>query len=183
MRPDESFIQQPVRSLQTMLRVLAKHDDGYPSVIPDGIYGSSTTNAVAAFQRRHGLPVTGVTDQDTWETIVAKYEPARIHITEAAPVEIILNPNETLRRGSVSPYLYVVQALLTVLSETYESISLPGFSGVLDEQTADSIASFQALAALPMTGHLDKVTWKQLSLHFPLAANRSSQNKRRITGA
>ena len=29
MRPDESFIQQPVRSLQTMLRVLAEHDDRY----------------------------------------------------------------------------------------------------------------------------------------------------------
>ena len=28
MRPRESFIAQPIRSLQTMLRVLAEDDDG-----------------------------------------------------------------------------------------------------------------------------------------------------------
>lgn len=179
MRPDESFIQQPVRSLQTMLRVLAEHDSRYRPVIPDGIYGSSTTNAVSAFQRQHGLPVTGVADQVTWEAVVAAYEPALIQVAEAAPVEIILNPNEAIRIGQSSPYLYVAQALLTVLSETYESISAPGFSGVLDGQTADSISSFQALAALPMTGQLDKITWKQLTLHFPLAANLNSASENR----
>ena len=177
MRPNESFLQQPVRSLQTMLRVLAEHDSRYQTVIPDGVYGSSTTNAVAAFQRQHGLPVTGVADQATWEAVVAAYEPALIQVTEAAPVEIILNPNEMIGRDQRSPYLYVAQALLTVLAEAYESIAAPGFSGILDGQTADSIASFQALAALPMTGQLDKITWKQLTLHFPLAANLNSQRK------
>ena len=175
MRPDESFLQQPVRSLQTMLRVLSQQDEKYLPVIPDGIYGNSTTNAVAVFQRQHGLPVTGIADQDTWDTVVAAYEPALIQITKAAPVEIILNPNEVLVRGQKSPYLYVAQALLTVLSETYESVSSPGFSGVLDPATADSIASFQALAALPMTGNLDKITWKHLTHQFPLAANSQPQ--------
>jgi len=171
MRPPESFIQQPIRSLQTMLRVLAERDDAYQSIIPDGIYGQSTVSAVSNFQRIHGLPVTGVTDQDTWERIVAEYEPALIHVVEAQPLEIILNPNEVLRRGSASPYLYVAQALLLVLSEIYASVSRPSQSGMLDEVTADSLATFQALSGLPMTGELDKITWKQLALHFPLAAN------------
>lgn len=171
MRPDESFIQQPVRSLQTMLRVLSERDDRYSSVIPDGIYGQSTISAVSTFQRIHGLPVTGVTDQDTWESIVAEYEPALIFVTEAQPVEIILNPNEVLRRGEESPYLRVAQALLWVLSEVYGSVGRPGQNGILDEATADSLASFQAISGLPMTGELDKVTWQQLALHFPLAAN------------
>ena len=39
MRPAESFIEQPVRSLQTMLRVLAEDDQRLPTVVPDGIYG------------------------------------------------------------------------------------------------------------------------------------------------
>ena len=75
MRPDESFLQQPIRSLQTMLRVLAELDDRYLPVIPDGIYGQSTIAAVSNFQKNHGLPVTGVTDLDTWERISAEYEP------------------------------------------------------------------------------------------------------------
>lgn len=171
MRPDESFLQQPVRSLQTMLRVLAEYDDRYETVVPDGIYGQTTVSAISNFQRVHGLPVTGVADQQTWEAVAAEYEPALIVVTEAQPVEIILNPNEVLRRGDQSPYLRVAQAMLWVLSEAYGSIGSPGQDGILDAATADSLSSFQALLGLPMTGELDKITWQKLALHFPLAAN------------
>ena len=71
MRPPDSFISQPIRSLQTMLRVLAENDDRYVPIIPDGIYGPETVRAVSTFQRYHGLPITGVTDQATWEAVVA----------------------------------------------------------------------------------------------------------------
>ena len=175
MRPEESFLQQPVRSLQTMLRVLAEHDEKYQPVVPDGIYSANTASAVSNFQRIHGLPVTGVTDQDTWDRIVAEYEPALILVDAAQPVEIILNPNEILRKGAESPYLYVAQALLQALSETYGSVSHPGMSGKLDRATSDSLSSFQGLLGLPMTGELDKHTWKHLALHFPLAANLSGR--------
>lgn len=171
MRPGESFVSQPVRSLQTMLRTLAEHDDRYQTVVPDGVYSPQTANAVAQFQRNHGLPITGVTDQKTWEEIVARYEPALIFVDEAQPVEIILNPNEILAFGESSPYLYIAQAMLFVLAEVYGSIGVPSMSGTLDRATADSLASFQSLIHLPATGDLDKHTWKHLALHFPLAAN------------
>lgn len=171
MRPDESFIQQPVRSLQTMLRVLSEQDRNHPTVVPDGIYGQTTANAVSSFQRMHGIPVTGITDQNTWDNIVAEYDRALIQVDRAEVLELILNPNEVLRRGDDSPYIYVVQALLTVLSEVYGSIPRPAATGILDAQTADSLAAFQQLSSLPMSGELDKITWKHLALHFPLAAN------------
>ena len=170
MRPNESFVSQPVRSLQTMLRVLAERDDRYTPIIPDGIYSSQTMSAVANFQQNHGLPITGITDQDTWEAIVAEYEPALVHVDEAQVVEIILNPNEVIRRGQSSPYLYIAQAMLLVLSQQYGT-GRPSQSGILDSATSDALASFQALNGLPMTGELDKLTWKHLALHFPLAAN------------
>lgn len=171
MRPGESFVGQPVRSLQTMLRVLAEHDDRYQTVVPDGVYGAQTMSAVSQFQRNHGLPVTGVTDQQTWEAIAERYEPALVHVNEAQPVEIILNPNEMLMLGDASPYLYVAQAMLIVLSQVYGSVVRPSMSGSLDDATSDSLSSFQALIGMPITGHLDKHTWKHLALHFPLAAN------------
>ena len=171
MRPGESFVGQPIRSLQTMLRVLAEHDDRYQTVVPDGVYSPQTMSAVAQFQRVHGLPATGVTDLATWDEIAARYEPALIFVGEAQPVEIILNPNEVLRLGDASPYLYVAQALLKVLSEVYGSVGTPSMTGILDTATADALSSFQALIGLPMTGNLDKHTWKFLALHFPLAAN------------
>lgn len=171
MRPGESFIGQPIRSLQTMLRVLAENDSRFNRIIPDGIYGPETVAAVSVFQRVHGLPVTGVTDRDTWDAIHREYQPALINIDAAQPVEIVLNPGQVIRRGERHPNVRLIQAMLTVLAEIYKSISLPGCSGILDAQTSDSISSLQQLSGLPMTGDLDKRTWKHLALHYPLAAN------------
>lgn len=171
MRPNESFIGQPIRSLQTMLRVLAEDDPSHVRIVPDGIYGPETTIAVTRFQRLHGLPVTGITDQDTWEAVVEEYDSALIRIGEAWPIYVILEPGQVIRRGERNPNLYLVQAMLTALAQTYESIPKPGFSGILDDATADSLGAFQQLSGLPMSGHLDKHTWKHLTLQYPLAAN------------
>lgn len=171
MRPDESFVGQPIRSLQTMLRVLGEYDERYENVVPDGIYGSQTIRAVSAFQRNHGLPVTGITDQETWERIVCVHDDARMELDIAQPLEIILNPGERIKRGQSSPYLFVVQAVLTVLAQSYQSITVPSQTGVLDAATSDALSAFQCIAGLPMTGELDKITWKHMALHFPLAAN------------
>ncbi len=171
MRPLESFVGQPIRSLQTMLRVIAEEDPSHVRIVPDGIYGPETMRAVSTFQRKHGLPVTGVTDLDTWEAIVESYGPALISQDEAFPLNVVLNPGQVLRRGERHPNLYLVQAMLTVLAEVYESVSRPNITGLLDDLTADSLASFQYLSGLPMTGHLDKRTWKHLVLQYPLAAN------------
>ena len=171
MRPVESFVGQPIRSLQTMLRVIAENDPRHETIVPDGIYGPETISAVSAFQRLHGLQVTGITDQPTWEAIVAQYKPALINIDEAQPIEVILNPNQIIRRGERHPVIYLTQGILAVLSEVHQSIAAPGMNGILDTATADSLSSFQQLHSLPMTGELDKQTWKLLALQFPLAQN------------
>ena len=116
MRPGESFVGQPIRSLQTMLRVIAQTEDAQPSLIPDGIYGPQTTAAVSAFQRNRGLPATGVTDQATWDAIVAAYEPALILVDEAEPIAVVFEPNEVIVAGQRHPNLYLAQGMLAVLS-------------------------------------------------------------------
>lgn len=173
MRPNESFVGQPVRSLQTMLRVIAENDPDIPSVIPDGIYGRDTMRSVSAFQRSAGLPITGITDQNTWEAIVRRYEIALIEQVEAEPLWIILNPGQVIKRGERNPNLYIVQAILTVLSELYAAITPPSRNGVLDLPTANSLSSFQQMHLLPVTGELDKKTWRHLALQYPLAANET----------
>lgn len=171
MRPGESFIGQPVRSLQTMLRVLAENDDRYARVIPDGIYGKQTMAAVSLFQKIHGLPVTGVTDEQTWNAIHAAYEPALINVDAAQPIYVVLNPGQVIRRGQRHPQVALVQAMLRTLSEIYSSVAAPTMTGMLDVPTSDSLATFQELSGLPMTGQLDKRTWKHLALQYPLGAN------------
>ncbi len=171
MRPPESFIGQPIRSLQTMLRVIAQSRPGMYALIPDGIYGPETVRVVAAFQREHGLPVTGITDLETWEAVVTVYDLALIEQSRGQHLDIPLDPGFLVQKGEQHPHLHLAQSILKVLSQAHTSIAEPEVTGTLDDATEDALFSFQQLSGLPTTGHLDKHTWKQLALQYPLAAN------------
>lgn len=175
MRPVESFIEQPIRSLQTMLRVIAENDRRIPTVVPDGIYGPTTMNSVTAFQRMYELPITGITDQNTWEKIVEVYENALIQIGPAEVIEIIMEPGEIFRIGDSNAYIYLLQSILIQISKDNPSISPPYHNGVLDNTTSEALAAFQLLAGLPPTGELDKITWKYLAKQFTLSASREGK--------
>ena len=174
MRPGESFVEQPIRSLQTMLRVISEDDPRLPTVVPDGIYGPTTMHSVSAFQRLYGLPVTGITDQQTWEKIVSVYEPALISVGPAEPIEIILQPGEVFRLGDSNAYIYLLQSILIQLSNDNPTIVAPIHNGTFDNPTSEALAAFQFLAGLPATGELDKITWKYLVKQFTLSASRQA---------
>lgn len=73
MNQEIQFIGRPIRSLQTILRQVARCNPDIPRVIPDGIYGTNTVDTVTAFQKKFGLPPTGVTDYLTWTKLVQVY--------------------------------------------------------------------------------------------------------------
>lgn len=177
MRPGESFVEQPVRSLQTMLRVIAEDDPSLPIVIPDGIYGPSTMIAVTAFQRREGIPVTGIADEGTWNQIVAAYEPALIRIGKAEPIEILLEPGQIIVFGESNPYVYLLQGMLAQLSKDHTTIVFPANTGVLDQDTSNALKAFQLLAGLPETGTLDRITWKNLVRQYTLNAAHNTAGR------
>lgn len=177
MKPKDSFIAQPVRSLQTMLRVIAQDDSRLPTVIPDGIYGPTTTNAVAAFQRLYGLQPTGITNQETWDQIVLVYEPALVRIGKAEPIEILLEPGQVILIGESNPYIYLTQAMLSQLSTKYHKIPALSLTGILNEDTSEALSEFQRLSGLPVTGQLDRTTWRFLSHHFTLQVHTQLINE------
>lgn len=177
MKPAESFIGQPVRSLQTMLRTISEYDGSIPTVVPDGIYGRETIASVADFQRLNGLPATGITNQETWERIVEVYDEAIISVGPAQAIEIVWDPNLVFLPGEEGPYIYLAQSMLLYLSTIHEPIESPSSTGMLDRETARSLSSFQSLNGLPPTGSLDKKTWKSLSKQFTLHANAKALNK------
>lgn len=170
MRPGESFVEQPIRSLQTMLRVIAEDDPSLPIVIPDGIYGPSTMIAVTAIQRREGLPITGIVDETTWDKIAAAYEPAYIRVGKAEPIEILLEPGQVIVIGESNPYVYLLQGMLAQLSKDHDEILYVPLTGQLDADTSASLRGFQTLSGLAPTGTLDRITWQNLVRQFNLNA-------------
>lgn len=166
------YTGRPIRSLQTMLRTIARSENQPCSILPDGIYGQETTRAVSQFQQTHDLPVTGITDEATWDSLVRTYEDAQINVYPAQSLQIRMNCGETLMQSCTSHYIPLVQTMLSLLSETCGSIPAPGNSGILDEATAESLRCFQQLCGLPETGYVDKCTWKHLALQYELGTQR-----------
>lgn len=177
MKPGESFVGQPIRSLQTMLRTIAQIDPRQITVIPDGVYTSQTADAVRSFQENNSLPPTGVADQDTWDRIVEAYRPARIETEPAEPIFITLNPGQTFRPGDRHHHMNLVQAMLALLAQAYPSFPGVSFTGTLDAETEQAIRTLQALSGLDVTGILDKQTWKELVSHHAAAADRLERER------
>lgn len=128
---------------------------------------------MADFQREHALPVTGITDQETWEEIVQCYENALIEKDPAEPIHVKMEPGESFQKGDHSPCLNLAQCMLKEIAEHYHCICCPEINGILDDATEEALSSFQQICSLPATGKLDKQTWKCLALHYPAAISKA----------
>lgn len=63
----------PVRELQKYLLEISYATHGYPHLSIDGIFGAETRDVVSRFQQRNRLPVTGIADRRTWDSIYRAY--------------------------------------------------------------------------------------------------------------
>ena len=169
MNQERQFYNQPIRSLQTMLRTISLFNDEYERIIPDGIYGPETQTAISTFQRNRGLPVTGITDRRTWEEIVRQYDEAVVSLSPAQPVDFEMRNELPYSRGDHSARVKMAQCMLCWIADRYACVCPPNDSGTMDEMMVNSVSEFQNLNALPVTGKLDKTTWKHLVLQFAMS--------------
>lgn len=64
---------QKVRQLQEQLNLIGEYYNAIPPLVPDGVYGENTAEAVRVFQRIFDLGQTGITDYPTWYKISDMY--------------------------------------------------------------------------------------------------------------
>ena len=112
MNTPANYVGQPIRSLQTMLRTIAHADETLLKIVPDGIYGPNTVQAVREFQRQNALPVTGETDDATWNKLVAVYTVQSPSVLPAAPVTVQLDaePHACRRQPELAPVFDPIHA-------------------------------------------------------------------------
>lgn len=67
IEPAEPVAELDVVFAQTLLNVV-----GFGPLAADGVFGPASTAAMTAFQRRAGLPATGVLDAETWDRLLAE---------------------------------------------------------------------------------------------------------------
>ena len=170
MNTPSSYVGQPIRSLQTMLRTIAHADETLLKLVPDGIYGPNTVQAVREFQRQNGLPVTGETDNATWNQLVAVYTVQSPSVLPAAQVTVRWTPNRSLAAGSRNSHLFLIQSMLRSLGRFYANAPALTVTGVHDAPSVAAVKWLQKLAALPPTGEIDQTTWAYLSGLYTLAS-------------
>lgn len=154
---------QPVRSLQEMLNQIAIHDDAYMRLVPDGIYGERTLEAVMIFQREKNLPVTGVVNDQTWSAIVAAYEKMEFLYGTPPPLSVLPSGTFTCCQGERSAPMFIVRGMFSALEQVTTNFAPCAGGDVNDGGTYENLRTVQRLSGLPETGTLDRPTWVYLS--------------------
>lgn len=171
---EDPALNQPIKSLQIMLEAIAYTFGALPIVNPDGIFGSSTEDAVKAFQKEYGLPVTGAADEETFRSIVEVYETATMELLSPASGPMYHFPAAlTVSQGQFHPIVYLAQAMLDAIHDEFPEIPAPAVTGGMDRNTASAIKKLQTLSGIEETGILNKTTYDRISLIFRILFDRT----------
>lgn len=161
--PNES---DAVRDIQRCLRRLSYTTPGMSPPPVDGISGTATRRAIAAFQSEHGLPVTGTADAVTWEALHAADRENTAAVSPTTP--LYLFPRDptgyTVSAGDEGALVSVIQFLLreTLLGFGQDTGEL-AVNGSFDPATETAVIAFQRVHRLPETGEVNAATWNRLA--------------------
>ena len=156
-----------VEQVQFWLNTLSQYESSIPSITVDGIYGTSTANAVRAFQRLNGLTVDGVVGQTTWNAIYNEFR--SIQSDNGTPNAY---PGTALRQGSSGQNVRLVQFWLKIARTVYSSLNNVTVDGVFGAATATAVKKFQSYFGLTSDGVVGRTTWNKLYEVYNDIANK-----------
>ena len=154
---------QGVYTLQLMINFLSEYYDTVPQVAEDGVYGPSTSSAVAAFQRVYGLPVDGVVGPLTWESMynaikgiyIANGQLSQFSTAPAfAPY-----PGMPLTIGTRGNAVMTLQNHINDVAPVFSQIPPVNATGNYGLNTKTAVSEIQNRMNLPQNGSVDEETW------------------------
>ena len=154
--------------LQQRLRNISKVHKDVPSVIPDGIFGEETENAVRAFQRKFGFSETGVVDFEIWDRINEEGKKALFVLSEPNQVISIKNEDLPLVIGQIGREVHTLNLMLRRLGELYSNFRSENTGDEFTAETEREVRKWQKVIGHDITGEVDKLTWNRLAEHYLL---------------
>lgn len=161
-----------VFEMQSFLRNIGRLNRDISRVVPDGIFGTETTEAVKSFQRKYGINETGIVDFETWESIKSKNSEAVF--TASEPIQIVRITNEDLPLiiGMNDTLVYTLHLMLNSAAERYDNFTLLPLQSLFDENTQREVRRWQRVISHEETGEVDKLTWNSLAEFYLLPTDR-----------
>ena len=156
-----------IRTLQYYLNIIAYFNPELNNFPINGIFDAATAEAVRQFQSFYGLPVTGIVEQNTWQTIDKIY----IDTVSSLPPDYTggrakLYPGFFLTEGMSNESVRDLQTYLSTIGGVFPQIPEIPVTGYFGEQTRDAVFAFQRLFGLPENGAVGPVTWYYIAREY-----------------
>ena len=152
-----------VSDLQTMLRVISFRHPWMPRLVPDGIFGEQTLEAVMLFQRELFPPVTGVVDNAVWDAIVDVYQHCCSALSPPLPCCCYPSRDYTISPGESCAHLGLIQAMFMALAHILVGLQETADFGTMDDATVQNIRWIQRQNQAEETGVIDHSVWDTLA--------------------
>lgn len=149
--------------IQRILRDLELFDNDFSAVPVSGVFESETRAAVAEFQAKYGLDVTGSVDYETWELMHAVHR--RALSERRAPRRVRLFPdseNPYVIPNQQDDIIYIIQYMLNAISTKHDDLQEVGLTGIYDSKTEEAVRIFQRKNLLDDNGIIDTPTLEAL---------------------
>jgi len=152
-----------VLDLQNMLYTVSKFENGVPDVIPDGVFGHKTSQAISKFQQRAGISPSGVADSETWKALSQKHREIVKKNKPAQPIKLFKG---YVKKGQEHDSVVLVQMLFNRLSREFSVFEKTLLSGVLDDKTQKNLREFQRISKLDPHGEIDRDSWEMIATYY-----------------
>ena len=154
-----------VRIIQAQLNRIS---DNYPAIgkqTVDGVFGTSTENAVKTFQRIFNLTSDGVVGKSTWYKIsyiyVAVKKLAEL-TSEGESIQDGAYPGRPVRQGDRGLNVTIVQFYLNQAAQYVSTVSPVTLDGVFGSGTRQQVINFQRYYNLTADGVVGQLTWEKM---------------------
>ena len=161
--PGPNEVVPRVQAVQYFLNVLSAYYNTIPSVDINGVLDSQTRTAIMEFQQVKNLPITGIIDEQTWNSMYNSV----VGILDTLPPSAIslpslLWPGVVYKQGSEGPEVYLIQQYLSYIASVLEGIPPAEPDGVYGPQTEQAVRKFQEYFGIDVTGVVDRYTWNRI---------------------
>ncbi|NLK64222.1 MAG: spore cortex-lytic protein [Tissierellia bacterium] len=165
--PGPAEVVPRVQAVQYFLNVLSVYYNSIPSVDINGVLDTHTRTSLMEFQRTFNLPITGLVDEQTWNTMFNAVSGILQTLPPSAiALPALLWPGITYQSGSEGPGVYLIQQYLTYIASVLEGIPPADPDGVFGPQTELAVRTFQEYFGIDVTGVVDRYTWDRIVLIY-----------------
>lgn len=152
-----------VQYIHYFLDAIAFLDEDIPRLPTNSIYNNNTITMVKAFQKKYGLPVTGVFTYRDWAILKQAYR----KILKSFPSEYQeyvneLYPDYFLVRGTTGDDVKRFQRFLLAICRYDKSIPGVRVNGVFDELTEKSVKKLQNDYGFDINGVVGPLLWQKV---------------------